>query len=75
MSDGWRWRPPFLLVSALLDWNLDTLCLGNLLAVGGLVTIAIGGGGGGGEADGGAGGPAPGLTLLGGNNTTLVTGN
>ena len=67
-------RPPALLVSALLDWNLDTLGLGNLLAVGGLVTIAIGGGGGG-EADGGAGGPAPGLTLLGGNNATLVTGN
>ena len=67
-------RPPALLVSALLDWNLDTLCLGNLLAVCGLVTIAIGGGGGG-EADGGAGGPAPGLTLLGGDNATLVTGN
>ena len=65
-------RPPALLVSALLDWNLDTLGLWNLLAVCGLVTIAIGGGG---EADGGAGGPAPGLTLLGGNNATLVTGN
>ena len=71
MNDGWR--PPVLLVSALLNWDLDTLCLGNLLAVC-LVTIAIGGGRGG-EADVGARGPPPGLALLGGDNATLVTRN
>ena len=69
-------RLPVLLVSALLDRDLDTLCLGHLLASGGLVTIAIGGGRGrGGETDGGAGSPPPGLTLLGGHNTTLITRN
>ena len=71
MNDGWR--PPTLLVSALLNWDLDTLCLGNLLAVC-LVTITIGGGWGG-EAYVGANGPPPGLTLLGGDNATLVTRN
>ena len=69
-------RLPVLLVSALLDRDLDTLCLGHLLASGGLVTIAIGWGRGRGwETDGGARGPPPGLTLLGGHNTTLITRN
>ena len=73
---NYAWRLPVSLISAFLDRDLDTLCLGHLLAAGGLVTIAIGGGRGrSGETDGGARGPPPGLTLLGGHNPTLVTGN
>ena len=62
-----------LLVSTLLDRDLDTLCLWHLLAAGGLVTIAICRGGGG-EGDVGASRAALGTALLSGHLPALHLG-